>query len=417
MELALYCPVYGYYEKEGDTIGRGGDYYTNVSVGSLFGELLGCQFAEWLEECGGQASLNCAHGPQRSAAEGGKGGDGGGVGGGPEALQLVEAGAHRGELAGDILRWMREQRPALFQCLEYWIIEPSEQRQQGQRKNLSEFTGRVRWANNLGEFSVNRKRAARTTALAAGVRGIIFSNELLDAFPVHRLGWDANRRVWFEWGVALAGDRFVWTRMPWQEAAVYSPRSTVHSPRSTVQGRRSTGRVPTSILGSPKGTEEGWVEPALLSQILPDGFSIEASPAAIRWWRAAAGLLQAGKLMTIDYGLTDQERLVPERTEGTLRAYHRQGVNTDVLARPGEQDLTAHIDFSAIQRAGESSGLLTDTFVSQAQFLTAIAARAQNGEIPFDEWTAGRRRQFQTLTHPEHLGRAFRVLVQSRPRA
>ena len=80
----------------------------------------------------------------------------------------------------------------------------------------------------------------------------------------------------------------------------------------------------------------------------------------------------------------------------------------------GEQDITAHVNFTAIRAAGESAGLKTEAFLTQAQFLTGIAARTWEDEGAFGKWTAERTRQFQTLTHPEHLGRAFRVLVQSR---
>src|SRR2546427_366150 len=127
MELALYCPVCGYYEREGDTAGRAGDYYTSVSVGKIFGELLAFQFAEWLEEGRG------------SRGEG--------------RVQLVEAGAHDGRLAKDILIWMREHRADLFQQMEYWIVEPSQRRQELQRVNLTEFAGLVGWASDLRELS------------------------------------------------------------------------------------------------------------------------------------------------------------------------------------------------------------------------------------------------------------------------
>jgi SAM-dependent MidA family methyltransferase len=151
-----------------------------------------------------------------------------------------------------------------------------------------------------------------------------------------------------------------------------------------------------------------------LLQALPDGFSIEVSPAAKQWWREAALALHSGKLVAIDYGLTADELLMPGRKEGTLRAYHRHRPGSDVLARPGEQDVTAHVNFTAIQAAGESVGLSTEGFETQAQFLTRIAARTWQKEASFAEWSPERTRQFQTLTHPEHLGRSFRVLVQSR---
>jgi SAM-dependent MidA family methyltransferase len=85
-----------------------------------------------------------------------------------------------------------------------------------------------------------------------------------------------------------------------------------------------------------------------------------------------------------------------------------------VLANPGEQDITAHVNFTAIRAAGESAGWKTEAFLTQAQLLTGIAARTWGDEGAFGKWTAERIRQFQTLTHPEHLGRAFRALMQSR---
>ncbi|MEY2428439.1 MAG: hypothetical protein QOJ40_1324, partial [Verrucomicrobiota bacterium] len=176
MRLALYCPVYGYYEKEEDKIGRQGDYYTSVSVGSLFGELLAFQFAQWLEEL----ALEAPRG----------------------ALHLVEAGAHDGRLAKDILTWMRQHRPEIFQRLEYWIVEPSNIRQTWQKRTLVEFSSQTHWATEFG-----------APPLFPRVRGIIFSNELLDALPVKRLDWNAGDRIWFEWGVTLNAGQFVWTRM------------------------------------------------------------------------------------------------------------------------------------------------------------------------------------------------------------
>ena len=155
MELALYCPVYGYYEKEGDTVGRRGDYFTNVSVGSLFGELLASQFAEWLRKS--------------PKSQGGRGEQ--------ERVQIVEAGAHDGALALDILKWMRYQRPELLERLEYWIVDPSGRRQQRQRKTLDAFSSQVHWAGDLQQL----RDALQGSG---GVHGIIFCNEFLDAMPV-----------------------------------------------------------------------------------------------------------------------------------------------------------------------------------------------------------------------------------------
>ena len=110
MELALYCPVYGYYETKKDNPGQRGDFYTSVSVGKLFGQLLAFQFAEWLE------------------AE---------VGSRKSEVRIVEAGAHDGQLAGDILTWLQSNRPKLFGQIKYCIIEPSMRRQEWQQGSLA----------------------------------------------------------------------------------------------------------------------------------------------------------------------------------------------------------------------------------------------------------------------------------------
>jgi SAM-dependent MidA family methyltransferase len=353
MELALYCPVFGYYEAEGDKIGRGGDYYTSVSTGSLFGELLACQFAEWLNT---------------------------------ENPRLIEAGAHNGELATDILVWLREHRPALFGRVKYVIVEPSERRRAWQRRTLAGFNTKVEWAETFEAL------AASAPSKPGPCADVIFSNELLDSMPVHRLGWNAAERTWFEWGVAWQSGRFVWERLA-------RKRSQVE------QLLEASGLMPV-LANSPA-----------LTEVLPDGFIIELCPAALNWWRQAAGALRSGKLLTIDYGLPIQELLMPERTQGTLRAFYQHSVSADLLANPGRQDLTAQVNFSALQAVGEAAGLKTDSFLRQTQFLTAIAGRTWSGELAFGEWTAERKRQFQTLTHPEHLGRTFRVLVQSRDKA
>lgn len=339
MDLALYCPQLGYYERKKDTVGRGGDYYTNVSVGPLFGELLACQFADWLE----------ALSPQ------------------PAALHLIEAGAHDGRLAADILHWLQRQRPALLERLEYLILEPSARRRQWQQETLAAFAPRVRWENC--QLSTGNPQLA----------GILFSNELLDAFPVHRLGWDARAQSWFEWGVAADAGQFTWGRL----------------------------RTPHSALRPPQ-------LPAGLGDVLPDGFTIETCPAAEEWWRAAAGSLARGKLVTIDYGLTAEERFTPGRNDGSLRAYHRHRVSADLLANVGEQDLTAHVDFTALRQAGEAAGWQTAGLWPQPKFLTQVAERIWQTPAAFGEWTPAHTRQFQTLVHPDLLGRGFKVLVQSR---
>lgn len=372
MELALYHPEYGYYEKDNGAIGRAGDFYTSVSVGGLFGEILAFQFAEWLTSI----SLMTEGLPSAATAE-------------KETIHpttfdnprttphyIVECGAHDGQLAFDILSWLRKRRPGLFDDLQYWIVEPSTHRESLQQSKLAGFSGHVAWIQDWTEFP------------AGGVDGTVFSNELLDAFPVHRVGWNATKKKWFEWGVGLGSGAFLWQK----------------APSNQTEDRRALERMEAMNL------------PVALLDVLPDGFTTEVTIGAESWWKNASMALARGKLVTLDYGLTTEAFFSPERANGTLRAYREHRIVDDPLANPGEQDLTAHVNFSFLRSVGEKAGLQTQEFCSQSSFLTRIASEAWKPERNFGPWTTGATRQFQTLTHPDHLGRSFKVLVQSRRR-
>ena len=332
MDLALYAPGLGYYERMPRPLGRQGDFFTSVSAGGLFGELLGLVFSEWL----------------------GKGGSG---------ARIVEAGAHDGRLAADVLGWLARRRPELAGSLEYWILEPSESRAAVQREALRDHAGRVRWA-----------RSWESMPAACGP-SVVFSNELLDAMPVRRWGWDAALGCWFEWGVDWDGARFVWARL--------------------AGGNATRGGAP-----------------ALPEDELKDGFVVETCEAAAAWWGQAAEWLREGWLVAFDYGLATEERLAGSRRDGTLRAYLNHQLLDDVLADPGGRDLTAHADFSGAEAAGLARGLKTVHWMEQGRFLTAAGMRLWREEGA--EWGPDRVRQFQTLTHPGWLGRAFQVLAQEK---
>ena len=344
MELALYCPDCGYYEKEDDNLGRRGDFYTSVSVGSLFGELLAFQFAEWLATLPG------------------------------ERLQLVEAGAHNGRLAVDILRRLQQWRPEIFDRVEYVVCEPSKRCRDWQRRTLADYTNRVRWVET------------DLTQMVGQFTGVIFSNELLDAIPARRLGWNKQRREWFEWGVTIDGERFCWTRM------------------ELSQSDCSESSIAPWCIKLPRE----------LLKVLPDDFTTEINPEAEAWWQAAARALRRGRLITLDYGLRADEFFAPHRSAGTLRAYLRHRLCEDLLAMPGDQDLTGHVNFSVIQQVGEAAGLRTEMYSSQADFFARIMKQYWPQVEREGIWTSQRSREFQTLIHPEHLGRLFQVLVQSR---
>ncbi|MBI1178433.1 hypothetical protein GC207_13440 [bacterium] len=358
MELALYAPNLGYYEQHRKSIGRKGDFFTSVSVGPLFGELLACQFADWLKELSSSR------------------------------FAIVEAGAHNGQLAQDILSALKSDHPSTFNRVDYFVIEPSPNRRQWQAEQLGQLADKVRWFESWTDLSSFHDRSGHR------LTGIVFANELLDALPVHRLRWSQMSRSWREQFVSFEGSELTFVDGdPSPEVEAYSRR---------IAALARSGK--TTLL---------WPEiPDQLLDVLPDGFVTEICPSAGDWWQQAAETLNKGWLMTLDYGLSADEFFSPARTKGTLRAYRQHHVTDDILGAPGEQDLTAHVNFGAIELVGESTGMNTFWSGSQADFLTWVLSN----RVKAAGWQLSRDqvRQFQTLTHPDHLGRSFRVLVQAR---
>jgi SAM-dependent MidA family methyltransferase len=166
MEQALYHPQFGYYSSGRCAIGRRGDYFTNVSVGPLFGRMLAAQFAEMWE-----------------------------VMGRPDDFTIVEQGAHHGEFASDVLKSLRDSSVPI----RYGIVEPWPVLEARQRNTLAEFAGAVTW----------RKSVAQLEPFA----GVHFSNELIDSMPVRLVARDQGED-WQEKFVALSDDNFVFTTKP-----------------------------------------------------------------------------------------------------------------------------------------------------------------------------------------------------------
>ena len=137
---------------------------------------------------------------------------------------------------------------------------------------------------------------------------------------------------------------------------------------------------------------------------------------ALEWVREAAASLTRGFLMTIDYGYESAELYASWRQDGTLLCFYRQNPSADPYARIGRQDMTAHIDFTSIRRAGEDAGLATLGLVTQSQFLAALglaeALQPPPEAVGLEEYAA-RRRAVTELLDPAGLGR-LRVLVQTK---
>jgi SAM-dependent MidA family methyltransferase len=333
MRECLYHSEYGYYSQP--IARRFGDYYTSVDVHAIFGRLLARQLAEMWELLGS-----------------------------PRPFLAVEAGAGPGRLAGDILDFAAREFPAFYSAIEYIAVERSAARraEHAQRLALHMAAGRVLTAAEVP---------------AAIPAGCIFSNELLDALPTHRVVMDGGelREVY----VGLASEQF--TEM------LCGPS--------------------TPLLGQ-YFREQGIT--------LQEGQQAEVCLDACRWIEDAGRAIGRGFVMTIDYG-HEAGALYDERhNRGTLLAYRNHAVTENILDAPGEQDLTAHVNFTALDLWGRHSGLERTGLVTQSQFLVAVGRANQFGDLyePGQSEVEKLRARLllKNLIHPEGLGEKFQILIQ-----
>lgn len=341
MQQALYHPELGYYGAGRARIGRRGDFYTSVSVGKIFGELLAKQFEEmWLR-------MNA-----------------------PLAFAIVEEGAHGGQFAHDVLSWLQRFSPDLYQRTRYWIVEPNPRLQAEQQARLSRWPrNKVRWCPTLATFETG------------SLVGVHFSNELLDAFPVHVVTC-ANDR-WQENFVDLTRDGFRF---------VYGPPSN-----TTLRAHLRTLPIPPR-------------------EVQP--YRTEVNLAALRWVEDLARTIGQGFILTADYGYPRDEFFAPARREGTLMGYRAHERQPDPFAHVADCDLTAHVEFTGLAERAAAHGMTLAGFCDQHHFLVGLGesellaveqSLGESGGEPGPE-LAHYIRSFKTLMHPSTMGMAFKFL-------
>lgn len=331
MELALYHPQYGYYASREQRSGRAGDFFTSVDVGPLFGELLAVQFTRMAEALGGK-------------------------------FDLVEAAAGNGRLMGDVLNALHRDAPEIYARARVHLSERSETARAAQSETLRPHAIRL---------------ASSGPDLPSSCSGILFANELLDAFPVHVVVMrEAGPR---EVLVDARGDRLV-----------------------EREGRISSAEVRGELEAGPP---------------LDVGLRAEINLAARDWIRDAANRLVRGYILLIDYGDTARALRSPARPDGTLRAFSDHRVSGRWLENPGEQDLTTHVDFTALERWAGEAGLDLLACLDQTRFLLALGAverleRDQAGLPP--DLALKRRLALKTLLVPGGMGSTHSALVFSK---
>ena len=288
----------------------------------------------------------------------------------------MELGPGDGSLAAELLSWLRERYPELFAALRYTGVEQSARLRGIVEEALREFSDRARIISEFPD---------RKSGETAGIRGCVFANEFFDALPVHILVWRKGR--WRERLVGLKREQLVWMEK---------------EPSLPELARQA----------------ELCFDPSLPKDDRPDGWTAEIRPQSDEWMQRIAAHLAQGEGLIVDYGYTLDEWRGGRFPEGSALAYREHQVAEDLLGRPGDQDLTAHVNFTELAEAGKASGLKLVSLESQARFLLSVGEPDEFADVFADcasESERQRRAQLlKTLIVPQAMGEAFRVLRMER---
>lgn len=288
----------------------------------------------------------------------------------PARFTWVEMGAGRGLFAQDFLEWVQRVTPELGMALEYVAVESASQ----QRARLAE---RLNRENAGGRASPPRIRTIADLEELEPATGCFFSNELVDAFPVSVVTRSGGRLK--EVYVAAEGENLC-----------------------EKLGAISDSRIAAAV--------------ARYAHELEEGQRVEVSLAAADWLRSVAQKLARGFVITIDYGDLAGRLYTADRLRGTLLAYQGHRASENFFAAPGEQDLTAHVNFSALIDEGTNVGLNLTGFTTQERFLMAIGEANEFADL----YDAGQteaeqlqaRLKLKRLLDPTSMGSVFKVLIQ-----
>lgn len=342
MEMALYHPQYGYYSRSPQEIfGSGGDFRTSPEIHPVFGQVLARSASEIFAQMG------------------------------PGPYTIVEMGGGSGALAESLFRALRESSPEIYKETSYLLVERSEAMRAAQKKRL---------AANEGEGEGERKVFfwERLKDLGRGnLRGVILSNEFLDALPFHRV--KRLRGALREIYVDLRGGEIVETL-----------------------GDLTTPEIDLSVLRHLTGLPEGW--------------EAEVNLEAEQWMAEAARSLSCGAVITVDYGRPAHSFRRAGRC-GTWRCFFKNTLDTKPYEKIGLKDITADVNFTAQALVARENGFELTGFTSQSAFLVnggmqeilkaSSATTKEQGLLDVNN-----KLGLRMLIHPEALGEAFWVLIQ-----
>ena len=344
MELALYDPLHGYYmthavdqdHSSRERIGWQGDFYTAPELSPILAKTLVHQVLEIDAQLG--------H---------------------PDPFTFVEMGGGNGTFATDFLQHCRAVAPDFLNRLYYQLVERSPYLQSLQASCIREAMGT--WGDRQLAWKSSVEQLDRDS-----VTGVMFSNELIDAFPVHRVRYDNHHLQ--EVFVDYDGGQFVERWGP---------------------------------LSSPKLEEYVYQHDV----VLDEGQTSELHVAAEQWMAQVARVLHQGIIISVDYGHTGSDYYASDRKDGTFLCYYRHSTSTNPYTRVGEQDMTAHVNFSALAKSGKECGLLPVGFTTLANWLIGLGV----DEMVEDQDQESKEIQaLAQLLRPHGMGTTFKVLVQAK---
>jgi SAM-dependent MidA family methyltransferase len=365
MELCLYDPEFGYYSRNAEQFGKAGDFYTSSDVHAVFGRIMARQFEEMWRVLGK-----------------------------PNEIEILELGPGRALFARDVLDWSCKKFPEFFTALHYSLLEQSPALRDRVKTTL---------ANHLDREKASIFHFEATSDTAAKPR----KNAAQDASPGSEADEDEAPK-----------------------ARKQVPRAKSAEAPLIIFANEFFDALPVEILSSQgslhlaENLSETWVPTSREELEFLDRYGVHPEPGerfevpliAQNYAWEMASTIQRGFLIAIDYGYTREEQLAG-RHRGTLMTYRQHSAGVNPYQAPGEQDITAHVNFTALAAALERGGISPCPLVTQSQFLLGIGESNQFADA-FEECRLPQERakvalQLKHLITPEGMGESFRVLVAS----
>ena len=281
----------------------------------------------------------------------------------PSDFQIVEMGSGTGYLCKDILDYLKNRE--LFNSLNYTIIELNPAMKTSRQNLLTVFSDKIRWVSSIRELN--------------NIKGCILSNELLDAFPVHII--EMNDEI--------------------KEIFV----STDNEKLTEIKGTPSASEIADYL-------KEFFIE-------LAKGHRTEINLEIKKWLGEINSVLTEGFILTIDYGYSSEDYYSEDRNRGTLLCYHKHQMTEDPYQNTGEQDITAHVNFSSVKKWGEELGINTIGFCPQGTFLVSLGIDEaiaeihkihKNSDYPFEV------ARIKKLILPGTMGETHKAIIQHKGR-